>query len=128
VLYNTTGEIRGVLDWEMAHLGDPIEDLAWTCMPDWRWGRFDRYAGLVEPARAFELWEEASGLEVDPVAFHWWSLFSQVKAQGIWLTGERSFIDGRSAELKLPAIGALFKANEDRIILDLLDEAPAGTR
>jgi aminoglycoside phosphotransferase (APT) family kinase protein len=128
VLYNTTGEIRGVLDWEMAHLGDPIEDLAWTCMPDWRWGRLDRYAGLVEPARAFELWEEASGLEVDPIAFHWWSVFSQVKAQGIWLTGERSFIDGRTAELRLPAIGALFKTNEDRIILDLLDNAPAGAR
>ena len=128
VLFNEVGEIRGVLDWEMAHLGDPIEDLAWTCMPDWRWGRLDRYAGLVEPSRAIGLWETASELHFDARSFHWWSLFCQVKAQGIWLTGERSFIDGRSSELRLPAIGALFKTNEDRIILDLLANVPEGAR
>ena len=50
-----------------------------------------------------------------------------MKAQGIWLTGERAFIDGRSPDLKLPAIGALFKSNEDRIILDLLGATSEGS-
>jgi aminoglycoside phosphotransferase (APT) family kinase protein len=120
VLYDERGEIHGVLDWEMAHLGDPVEDLAWTCMPDWRWGRLDRYGGLLEPERALGTWQAASGLRVEREAFHWWSLFSQVKAQAIWLTGERAFLDGRTEELKLPLIGTVFKAREDRVMLELL--------
>jgi aminoglycoside phosphotransferase (APT) family kinase protein len=28
-LYDKEGEIHGILDWEMAHLGDPLEDLGW---------------------------------------------------------------------------------------------------
>lgn len=37
LLYDGEGRIRGVLDWEMAHLGDPLEDLAWSLDPLWGW-------------------------------------------------------------------------------------------
>src|SRR5262249_19879498 len=30
--------IRAVLDWELAHLGDPIEDLGWLLVKTWRFG------------------------------------------------------------------------------------------
>ena len=36
-LYDQTGKIRGILDWEMAHIGDPLEDLAWSLDPLWGW-------------------------------------------------------------------------------------------
>lgn len=122
VLYDETGAIRGVLDWEMAHLGDPVEDLAWTCALDWRWGRDDLYGGVIEPEAAIAIWERASGLTFDRDAFHWWSLFAAVKAQGIWLTGERSFLDGETEELRLPMIGSIFKSREDSRMLELLEE------
>ncbi len=120
VLYDEEGAIHGVLDWEMAHLGDPIEDLAWTWMPDWRWGRLELAAGLIAEERALTTWEAASGLRVDRAAFHWWQVFSQVKAQGIWLTGERSFGAGKTDEIRLALIACLFKSREDRVLLDLL--------
>ena len=37
--------IRAVLDWELAHLGDPIEDLGWLCVKSWRFGDADRVVG-----------------------------------------------------------------------------------
>ncbi|MCQ0017265.1 phosphotransferase family protein [Actinomadura madurae] len=33
-----TGGVTGVLDWELAHLGDPAEDLGWLCVKAWRFG------------------------------------------------------------------------------------------
>ena len=33
--------MTGVLDWELAHAGDPVEDLGWLCVPAWRFSRRD---------------------------------------------------------------------------------------
>ena len=30
--------VRSVLDWELTHIGDPIEDLGWLCANAWRFG------------------------------------------------------------------------------------------
>ncbi len=37
--------IRAVLDWELAHLGDCIEDLGWLCVKSWRFGVPDKLVG-----------------------------------------------------------------------------------
>jgi len=96
-LYDEAGEIHGVLDWEMAHLGDPLEDLAWGFNPIWEFGR-GLAGGLVPKAQAIMFWEQASGLVADPVALHWWTLFNCVKGQGIWVGSARAFIDGGNRE------------------------------
>ena len=96
-LYDEAGEIHGVLDWEMAHLGDPLEDLAWGFNPIWEFGR-GLAGGLVPRDRAVEIWERASGLKADPAALHWWTLFNCVKGQGIWVGSARAFIDGGNRE------------------------------
>jgi aminoglycoside phosphotransferase (APT) family kinase protein len=92
-LYDATGEIGGVLDWEMSHLGDPLEDLAWGFNPVWTFNR-GLAGGLLPRAQAIMIWETASGLVVDPAALHWWILFNCVKGQGIWVGSARTFIDG----------------------------------
>lgn len=103
-LYKPDGSIHGIVDWEMAHLGDPLEDLAWSFNETWRWARDGRPGGIVDRDTAIAHWERASGLKADPVALHWWELFSDVKCQGIWLTGARSFQEGRTNELILPFV------------------------
>jgi aminoglycoside phosphotransferase (APT) family kinase protein len=92
-LYDTAGEIGGVLDWEMAHLGDPLEDLAWGFNPVWTFSR-GLAGGLLPQADAIAVWERASGLVAEPAALHWWILFNCVKGQGIWVGSARTFIDG----------------------------------
>ena len=37
--------VRAVLDWELAHLGDPMEDLGWICVNSWRFGEIDKPVG-----------------------------------------------------------------------------------
>ena len=96
-LYDDAGEIHGVLDWEMAHLGDPLEDLAWGFNPIWEFGR-GLAGGLVAQDEAIAIWQSASGLVADPAALHWWILFNCVKGQGIWVGSARAFIDGGNRE------------------------------
>ena len=118
-LYDEAGEIHGVLDWEMAHLGDPLEDLAWGFNPIWRFGR-GLAGGLVPKAEAIAIWEAASGLRADPKALHWWELFNCVKGQGIWVGSARAFIDGGNKEpiMVYPAWWLLNA--QDRAILEVM--------
>ena len=118
-LYDEAGDIHGVLDWEMAHLGDPLEDLAWGLNPVWEFGR-GLAGGLVPQAQAIDIWRHASGLAADPVALHWWMLFNCVKGQGIWVGSARAFIDGGSREPVL-AYAAWWLLNaQDRAILKVM--------
>ena len=117
-------EIHGVLDWEMAHFGDPLEDIAWSFMPAWQWARDGKAGGIADEAEALRVWEARSGLRVDPAALHWWRVFSCVKAQGIWLTAARQFADGRSQELLLAFTSYWLINAQDRYLLAALGKAP----
>jgi len=86
-LYRADGSIHGIVDWEMAHFGDPIEDLAWSFNESWQWAKDGRPGGIVDLDTAIRIWERASGLTADPAALQWWEVFGHVKCQGIWLTG-----------------------------------------
>ena len=59
--------IRAVLDWELSHLGDPLEDLGWLCVRAWRFRNDDRPAGgFGTREELYAAYEEASGRAVDP--------------------------------------------------------------
>lgn len=75
-----TGGVRAVLDWEIAHLGDPAEDLAWISLPPWRFGRMDRpVAGLGQRAALFDAYAQVSGVPVDPARVHWWEVMGSLR-------------------------------------------------
>jgi aminoglycoside phosphotransferase (APT) family kinase protein len=92
--------LTGVLDWEMVHLGDPVEDLAWCISHLWR-GQTPRAACLATPAELVALYEEASGHPVDPATLRWYEVLAVVKMAAIMLTGIRAFADGRTADLRM---------------------------
>jgi aminoglycoside phosphotransferase (APT) family kinase protein len=94
VLHDGHGQIIAVLDWEMAHLGDPHEDLAWTLDPIWNFRRDDSAGGLIPRDEAIALWEGASGLTFDPERFRWWEMFATIKGLGIWVSAAKAFADG----------------------------------
>lgn len=90
--------ITGVLDWEMVHLGDPLEDVAWACLRAWRWAGDARIGGLMPRQEFYQRYEEASGLKVDPESIRFWEVLGNLKAAVIFLTGGRSFCEGRSKD------------------------------
>jgi aminoglycoside phosphotransferase (APT) family kinase protein len=94
-LFLADGTISAVLDWEMCHVGDPLEDIAWALDPMWSMGRY------FDEERGLKLWEEASGTTIDRDALDWWRLFAAIKASAIWTTAEKSFEEGTSREMVL---------------------------
>ncbi len=120
-LFDGAGKIHAILDWEMAHLGDPLEDLAWGINPVWQWGQgLDRVGGLTNRAQAIAWWEAASGLRVDPDALRWWELFSCVKGQGIWVSGGAEYADGQNQDPVLGMSSWMMGNAQDRATLHLL--------
>lgn len=105
------GRITGILDWEFAHWGDPMDDLAWICVRDWRFGQIDRpVGGLCDRARFYAAYEQASGRSVAPRDVRFWELLGNVRwAIGALCQGER-YLSGAEADLELVAIAR--RANE----------------
>lgn len=106
--------LAAVLDWELAHLGDSHEDLAFGCMAVWRFGRIERPAfGLGSLEDYFAAYEAAGGTRVDPVRFRfwlvyrtlWWALgclqMGQAWRSGADTTVERVVVGRRTAEQEI---------------------------
>ena len=87
--------ITALLDWEMVHLGDPVEDLAWAYR--WMW--------TPEPFMPLEeflaRYTELSGIQVRPETLLYYRLFNELKHAMIALTGARAFADGRTRNLRM---------------------------
>ncbi|OFX03692.1 MAG: hypothetical protein A3E78_16520 [Alphaproteobacteria bacterium RIFCSPHIGHO2_12_FULL_63_12] len=83
-LYDDAGVIRAILDWEMAHIGDPHEDLAWSLSRVFSFGKDDRRSGLALKEEAISWWEEGAGFKVDRATLRWYELFTDLKAQALW--------------------------------------------
>ena len=95
------GRLTGVLDWEIVHFGDPHEDLAFACLPVWRFGRVDRPAmGLGSLETFFAAYERESGRQVDRQRFGFWMIYRTVwwalgcLRQGhVWRSGEDRMVE-----------------------------------
>jgi aminoglycoside phosphotransferase (APT) family kinase protein len=115
-LHDGAGKLIAVLDWEMAHLGDPLEDIGWATDPLWSMAGDPRVSGMVPKEEALALWEKASGLKVDRKALAWWSLFASVKAQAIWTSSAKEWRDGGYKEPILAFSGWLTARRQDQIL------------
>lgn len=111
------GEIKGVLDWEMTHLGDPLEDVAWACIRPWRWLGDEKIGGLMDRADFYRRYTEASGIEVNEDAVRFWEVLGNVKLAAIFITGARSFCDGRTHSPMMAFLGR----NIARLELEIMD-------
>jgi len=94
------GQIAAILDWEMVHLGDPMEDLGWACMALWR-GESPYMCHLLERERLYARYEELSGRRVDPERVRFYEVLATVKMAAIMLTGLHAFREGRTRDLRM---------------------------
>lgn len=117
--------LTGVLDWELAHLGDPVEDLGWLCVPAWRFARPDRpAAGLATRERLLDAYEGHSGVAVDPAALRWWELAGTLRWGVICVMQASTHLSGAVRSVEHAVIGR--RACEvEWDLLELLDPAGA---
>lgn len=123
-LHDGAGKLIAVLDWEMAHIGDPLEDLGWATNPLWSREDDSRVSAMLPLDEALRVWREASGLSIDPAALTWWSLFASVKGQAIWTSAAREWRDGGMVEPILAFSGWFTARRHDEIIARQLLEWP----
>ncbi len=98
--------IRAVLDWELAHLGDPMEDLGWICVNSWRFGNIDLpVGGFGLREDLFAGYEEAGGGAVDPEEVRFWEIFGTLKWGLITILQAFTHLGGAKRSVELAAIG-----------------------
>ena len=85
--------ISAKLDWETAHLGDPLEDLGWVTNPVRK--REHQIAGVWEREQIVAAYCALTGHRVDEAALRWWNVFSCWKLAVIQLTAVSEFVAGR---------------------------------
>ena len=72
--------LAAVLDWELAHLGDPAEDLGWICTNSWRFGRPDRrVGGFGDLDDLLAGYAEAGGAPIAPERVDFWQMMGSLK-------------------------------------------------
>lgn len=105
--------LRAVLDWELAHWGDPHEDLAWICLPPWRFGELDQPVGGFGAREPFHrAWEETTGRRVDRQRLHFWAVAGSLR-WGLGCAGMlRWFRSGRDRSVERAMIARRASENE----------------
>ena len=115
--------IAAVLDWELAHVGDPAEDLGWLCVNSWRFGvpakpvgGFGTYDDLLRGYR------EAGGAEIAVSRLRYWQAVGSLKWAVMCLVLYGSWVSGESTSVERPVIGRRVSEAE----IDLLNLFEAG--
>src|SRR5207237_7604394 len=109
--------VRAVLDWELAHIGDPMEDLGWLCVKAWRFGVDRRVGGFGDDRELFAAYERESGHGVDPGVVRWWEVLGTLKWGIMCIAQAFTHLSEMVRSVELAAIGRRVCENE----WDLLD-------
>jgi len=122
VMFDETG-IQAILDWELAHVGDPIEDLGWLCVRAWRFGNDSLAVGGVGTREELvEAYESAGGAQVDPQALRFWEACGNYKLALVFITQARAYLDGAHPTVELASLGRRI-AEPEAELLRLMEEA-----
>jgi aminoglycoside phosphotransferase (APT) family kinase protein len=115
--------LAAVIDWEFGHIGDPLEEVGYPCMRDWRFGNDHLHMGGLCPRERFiRAYESYSGRTVDHRAVDWWEIVGNIRWGVICLAQAARHLSGddpnvefaslgrRSAEMQLEALRLIEKA------------------
>jgi aminoglycoside phosphotransferase (APT) family kinase protein len=115
--------VTAILDWEGAHVGDPLEDLGWMCVKSWRFGAVENPAGgFGQREDVFAAYEAAGGRPVDRARARWWEIFGTARWGVICMSQAWKHLSGAEKSVELASIGR--RCAETEIdLLQLLEEA-----
>jgi aminoglycoside phosphotransferase (APT) family kinase protein len=111
--------IEVVLDWELTHIGDPLEDIGWICTPSWRFGRHEKVVGgFADLAELLDGYQGVSGASIDPEEVRSWIVLGSLKwgimcmsmYQAFRVDGsvERAAIGRRVSETEIDLVNMIF--------------------
>jgi aminoglycoside phosphotransferase (APT) family kinase protein len=99
--------LKGIVDWEYSHIGDPIEDLAWLCLRDWRYGNGQLKLGGIAPNREpfIQAYERVSGRKIDRKAVDFWEIVGNLRWAVAGLTQANRHLSGGEESVELASLG-----------------------
>jgi aminoglycoside phosphotransferase (APT) family kinase protein len=120
--------VSGVLDWELTHIGDPVEDLGWLCVPAWRFTRPDLpAAGLGTREELLAAYERHAGITVPMTELRRWELAGTLRWGVICVMQAFTHLSGARRSIEHAVIGR--RACEvEWDLLELLDPRPGEHR
>jgi aminoglycoside phosphotransferase (APT) family kinase protein len=111
--------VRAVLDWELAHLGDSMEDLGWICVNSWRFGEIDKPVGGFGSREELFAGYEEGGRKADRSRVKFWEVMGTLR-WGVMCCGmmqrfragpdhsmERAMIGRRASETEIDLLRSL---------------------
>jgi hypothetical protein len=117
--------LRAVLDWELVHLGDPLEDLGWLCVKAWRFGAADPVGGFATRQNLIDAYQAAGAARVSLADLHWWEVFGTLRWGAICMTQTHAHLSGLLRSVELAAIGRRVCETEWDLLLLLQPQAAA---
>ncbi len=113
--------LRGVLDWEIAHLGNPLNDLGWICVRSWRYGYLKKpVGGFGEIAELQAGYEAGGGGWVSEEAIRYWEVFGTLRWGMLCINMTFTHINGSHTSLEKAVIGRR-TAETEYDLLQLID-------
>jgi aminoglycoside phosphotransferase (APT) family kinase protein len=118
-----TVRLVSVLDWEFAHVGDPVEDVAWPLVRAWRFGADERHLGGVGDVEPYlDRYNELTGGDITLDELRVWEVFGNVKWAIGCLTQSRRHLNGQDRSVEYAVLGRM-AAEMEYELLDLIERA-----
>ena len=119
IIVNSDG-LQSIIDWELAHIGNPLQDLGWVCGNSWRFGKNDKVVGgFGELEDLLEGYNSVSKLKVDKEMVRCWQVFGTFRWGVICLIQAYAHLNGTINSIEKAAIGRRVSETEIDIV-DLL--------
>ena len=118
IMFDPEKGVAAILDWELAHLGDPAEDMGWICTNSWRFGRPDRpVGGFGEYADLLAGYASAGGQAIDLPRVRFWQMLGSLRWGVMCLTMYLSWRDGVTKSVERPMIGRRVSETEADLVV-----------
>jgi aminoglycoside phosphotransferase (APT) family kinase protein len=109
--------LGAVLDWELAHIGDPREDIAWVCINSWRFGHSEKRAGgFGDLEDMLDAYAAAGGDRYTTADIDWWEILGSLKWGVMCMTMYSAYKTGADPSVERAAIGRRVSENEIDLI------------
>ena len=99
------GGVSAVLDWELVHVGDPLEDLGYLCVPAWRFGGSLPVAGVGAYEELLAAYHAAGGSSLTVEELRWWQVAGTAWWGVLCHVQASRHLTGATRSVELAAIG-----------------------
>jgi aminoglycoside phosphotransferase (APT) family kinase protein len=97
--------LRAIIDWELTHLGDPMEDVGWFCIRAWRFGKTPPIGGFGTYEQFLDGYERVTGTRIDMDVLRWWQVWGSLRWSVICMNQGATHLTGHRRSVELVAVG-----------------------